>query len=344
MIKVGIIGGTGYTGAELLRLLLRHPAVTITAITSRAEAGQPVTALFPSLRGHTDLVFSDPRDDAPLRACDIVISATPNGVAMTQAPQLLAAGVRLIDVAADFRLKDVAVWEHWYGQAHRCPALVAEAVYGLPEMYREAIAQARLVANPGCYPTAVQLGFLPLIESGVIDLSSLVAHAVSGTSGAGRSAQVPLLFAEAGESVRAYHVGGHRHLPEIAQGLSAMARQAVAPVFVPHLVPMIRGIHATLTARLTRPDVDLQALFTARYNDEPFIDVLPAGSHPDTRSVRGTNICRMAVHRAPGTDRVVVLVAIDNLTKGASGQAVQNLNILCGFDETCGLTDIALLP
>ncbi|MHB1565627.1 MAG: N-acetyl-gamma-glutamyl-phosphate reductase [Acidiferrobacter sp.] len=344
MVKVGIIGGTGYTGAELLRLLLRHPKVTITAITSRAEAGQPVAALFPSLRGHTDLVFTDPRDEAALRVCDVVMSATPNGVAMTQAPQLLAAGVRLIDIAADFRLKDIAVWEHWYGQTHGCPALVAEAVYGLPEMYRGAIAQARLVANPGCYPTAVQLGFLPLIEAGVVDLSSLVATAMSGASGAGRSAQVPLLLAEAAESVRAYHVAGHRHQPEIAQGLSALAHRPVQPVFVPHLVPMIRGIHATLTARLTHADVDLQALFATRYRDEPFVDVLPAGSHPDTRTVRGTNICRIAVHQAPGTDTVVVLVAIDNLTKGASGQAVQNLNIMCGFDETCGLADIALFP
>ncbi|HUW98846.1 MAG TPA: N-acetyl-gamma-glutamyl-phosphate reductase [Acidiferrobacter sp.] len=344
MVTVGVIGGAGYTGSELLRILSRHPQVKITAITSRAEAGKPVASLFPSLRGHTDLCFSDPADDGVLRACDVVMSATPNGIAMMQAPGLLAAGVRLIDIAADFRIKDIAVWERWYGMAHNCPDLVAEAVYGLPEMYRDAISSARLVANPGCYPTAVQLGFLPLIENDLVDLSSLMAAAVSGVSGAGRSPHVPTLFAEASESVKAYNVGGHRHQPEIAQGLAHMAQKPVDFVFVPHLVPMIRGIHATLYGRLKDPMVDLQALYESRYRDEPFVDVLPAGSHPETRTVRGTNLCRIAVHKPKGSDKVIVLSAIDNLTKGASGQAVQNLNLMCGFEETMGLTDIALFP
>ncbi len=344
MVKVGIIGGTGYTGSELLRLLVRHPRVTVAAITSRAEAGHSVASLFPSLRGRCDLVFSDPEGEGVFADCDVVMSATPNGIAMTHAPRLLARGLRLIDIAADFRIRDVALWEQWYGMKHACPELVAEAVYGLPEQNREAIAKARLVANPGCYPTAVQLGFLPLVENGLAEPSSLMASAVSGTSGAGRAAHVPMLLSEASESVRAYAVGGHRHQPEIAQGLSRAAGRPVEFVFVPHVVPMIRGIHATLYARLTDPSVDLQALYEARYRDEPFVDVLPAGGHPDTRTVRGTNLCRIAIHRPKGTDKVVILSTIDNLTKGASGQAVQNLNLMCGFDETEGLCDIALFP
>ncbi len=344
MVKVGIIGGAGYTGSELLRLLSRHPQVTIAAITSRAEAGKSVASLFPSLRGHTDLCFSDPADDGVLQACDVVMSATPNGVAMTHAPRLLKAGVRVIDIAADFRIKDVAVWERWYGMSHACPEFVAEAVYGLPERHREAIRSARLVANPGCYPTAVQLGFLPLLENDLVDPTTLMAAAMSGVSGAGRSPHVPTLFAEASESVKAYNVGGHRHQPEIAQGLAQMAQKPVDFVFVPHLVPMIRGIHATLYGRLKDPAVELQTLYEERYRDEPFVDVLPAGAHPETRTVRGTNLCRIAVHKAPGSDKVIVLSAIDNLTKGASGQAVQNLNLMCGFEETLGLTDIALFP
>ncbi len=344
MVKVGIIGGTGYTGSELLRLLLRHPRVRIAAITSRAEVGREVASLFPSLRGRLDLAFSDPEDDTVLAGCDVVMSATPNGIAMTHAPGLLAQGVRLIDIAADFRIRDVALWEQWYGMKHACPELVAEAVYGLPERHREAIRGARLIANPGCYPTAVQLGFLPLVENDLVDLSSLMASAISGTSGAGRGAHVPMLLSEASESVKAYAVGGHRHQPEIAQALAQAAGRPVEFVFVPHLGPMIRGIHATLYARLKDPSVDLQGLYEERYRDEPFVDVLPPGGHPETRSVRGTNLCRIAVHRPRGTDKVIVLSAIDNLTKGASGQAVQNLNLMCGFDETEGLDDIALFP
>lgn len=344
MIKVGLIGGTGYTGAELLRMLVAHPQVEIVAITSRSEAGKSVASLFPSLRGHLDIVFSDPAEDARLKKCDVVISATPNGVAMTHAAALVAAGVRFIDVAADFRLKDVAVWEAWYGQKHVAPDLVAEAVYGLPEVHRNAIRTARLIANPGCYPTAIQLGFLPLLEQKLVYPDSLVAVAMSGVSGAGRVAHVPQLFAEVAESVRAYNVPGHRHQPEITQGLSAMAMTPVSCVFVPHLVPIIRGIHATLHGRLTDPGVDLQALYEDRFRDEPFVDILPSGSHPDTRMVRGTNMCQIAVHKPKGTDKVVILSAIDNLTKGASGQVVQNLNLMFGFEETLGLRHVALFP
>jgi N-acetyl-gamma-glutamyl-phosphate reductase len=343
MIRVGIVGGTGYTGVELLRLLALHPQAEIVAITSRSEAGVAVADLFPSLRHRIDLRFTEP-DAGRLAECDAVFFATPNGTAMTMAPALLAAGVRVIDLAADFRLRDAAEWEDWYGMPHACPDLLDEAVYGLPELNRDRIAGARLVANPGCYPTAVLLGFMPLVETGLVDAGSLIADAKSGVSGAGRKASVPTLMAECGEGFKAYGVPGHRHLPEIRQALGWMAGGEVGLTFVPHLLPMIRGIHATLYAGLVGEPRDLQALFEQRYAGEPFVDVLPAGSHPETRSVRGVNQCRVAVHRPQGGDTVVVLSVIDNLTKGAAGQAVQNLNLLFGLPETMGLEGIALLP
>ncbi len=342
MIKVGIVGGTGYTGVELLRLLAQHPDAELLAITSRGEAGTHVAEMFPSLRGSVGLKFSDPKD-APLAKCDIVFFATPNGIAMQQATNLLDAGVRVIDLAADFRIQDVAQWERWYGMTHASPALVAEAVYGLPEVNRAAIRHARLVANPGCYPTATQLGFLPLVESGCVDPGHLIADVKSGVSGAGRKAETHTLFSEAADNFKAYGVPGHRHLPEIQQGLARAAGGAVGLTFVPHLTPMIRGIHATLYARITRED-DFQELFEKRYVGEPFIDVLPPQSHPETRSVRAANTCRIAVHRPQGGDTLVVLSVIDNLVKGAAGQAVQNMNIMFGFDECAGLSHIPVLP
>ncbi len=344
MLKVGIIGATGYTGVELLRLLALHPKVEVRAVTSRKEAGKPLTELFPSLRGHYDLDFVNP-DETPLDDCDLVFFATPNGTAMKMVRPLLETGVRVIDLAADFRLRDAEVWADWYGLEHACPDLLAEAVYGLPELNRAAIAEARLVANPGCYPTATALGLLPLVaEEGLVDREHLIADCKSGVSGAGRKAQVATLFSEAEENFNAYGVAGHRHLPEIRQTLAQAAGQPVGLTFVPHLTPMIRGIHATLYARLQQPDADLQALFEARYADEPFVDVLPPGSHPQTRSVRGVNVCRIAVHRPQGGDQVVVLSVIDNLVKGAAGQAVQNMNIMFGLDERLGLDQPALLP
>jgi N-acetyl-gamma-glutamyl-phosphate reductase len=343
MIKVGIVGGTGYTGVELLRLLARHPQVELSAITSRKEAGMKVADMFPNLRGWVSLAFSDP-EQAGLDKCNVVFFATPNGVAMQQAGALLDAGVKVIDLAADFRLKDVKEWESWYKMEHACPDLVGEAVYGLPEINRAAIKGARLIANPGCYPTAVQLGFLPLIEAGLVDTSYLVADAKSGVSGAGRKAETHILFAEAADNFKAYAVQGHRHLPEIRQGLSRAAGHTVGLTFVPHLTPMIRGIHATLYARLNDKEADVQALYEKRYQDEAFVDVLPAGSHPETRSVRGANICRIALHRPQDGDVVVVLSVIDNLVKGAAGQAVQNMNILFGLPEALAIDDIGLLP
>ena len=341
-LKIGVVGGTGYTGVELLRLLAQHPNAEIALITSRGEAGTPVSAMFPSLRGRVDLEFSVP-SEAALKKCDLVFFATPNGVAMQQARVLYDAGIKIIDIAADFRIKDIPTWEKWYGVKHACPELVAAAVYGLPEVNREQIRGARIVANPGCYPTAVQLGFLPLVRNNLVDLRQLIADAKSGVSGAGRKAEVHTLFAEASDNFKAYGVMGHRHHPEIAQGLAAMAGAGVGLIFTPHLTPMIRGIHATLYATLSG-EVDLQALYEKTYAGEPFVDVMPAGSHPDTRSVRGSNLCRIAVHRPHGGNTAVVLSVIDNLTKGAAGQAVQNMNLMCGFAETTGLEQVPLMP
>lgn len=345
MVKVGVVGGTGYTGVELLRLLSRHPQVELVAITSRGEAGMAVADMFPSLRGRVNLKFVTPQD-AELERCDAVFFATPNGIAMKQATELVAAGVRVIDLAADFRIRDIAEWQKWYGMEHAAPELVAEAVYGLPEVNRAQIRQARVLANPGCYPTAVQLGFLPLVEAGLIEIDHLIADAKSGVSGAGRKAEVHTLLPEAADSFKAYGVPGHRHLPEIRQGLSLAAGKPVGLTFVPHLTPMIRGIHATLYGRL-KPDADasdLQGLYEKRYAGEAFVDVMPAGSHPETRSVRASNLCRIAVHRPQGSDTVVVLSVIDNLVKGAAGQAVQNLNIMFGCDEQAGLDIVPVSP
>ena len=346
MIKAGIVGGTGYTGVELLRLLVQHPEVELKTITSRKEAGSPVAAMFPSLRGRVDLAFSEP-SPASLRGCDVVFFATPNGVAMGEARALVDAGARVVDLSADFRIKDVAEWERWYKTKHAAPDLVAQAVYGLPEVNREHIRRARLVANPGCYPTATQLGFLPLVEAGVVDVDHLIADAKSGVSGAGRKAELHLSFSEAADNFMAYNLAGHRHWPEIRQGLAQAAKREVGLVFAAHLTPLIRGIHATLYARITR-EADFQKLFEKRYAGEPFVDVMPAGSHPDTRSVRAANVCRIAVHRPPeGTahkDTLVVLSVIDNLVKGASGQAVQNMNLMFGLAEASGLEHVPVVP
>ncbi|KPQ25830.1 MAG: N-acetyl-gamma-glutamyl-phosphate reductase [Halomonas sp. HL-48] len=344
MIKVGIVGGTGYTGVELLRLLAQHPQVSVAAITSRSEAGVKVSDMYPNLRGHYDtLAFSEPDADQ-LGSLDAVFFATPHGVAHALAGELLNKGTRVIDLSADFRLRDADEWAAWYAQPHGAPALLEEAVYGLPELHRERIKTARLVAVPGCYPTAVQLGYLPLLEAGLVDAGRLIADCKSGVTGAGRGAKVGSLLAEASESMKAYGASGHRHLPEIRQGLSDMHSAPVGLTFVPHLTPMIRGIHATLYATLSKAPDDLQALFERRFANEPCVDVMPAGSHPETRSVKGINTCRLAVHRPENGDTVVVLSVIDNLVKGASGQAIQNLNLMFGFDETAGLSAPAVMP
>lgn len=348
MIKAGIVGGTGYTGVELLRLLAKHPQVEVSVITSRAEAGVKVADLFPNLRGHVDLVFTEP-DVNILGQCDVVFFATPHGVAQNMMPVLMKTGTRIVDLSADFRIRDVPLWEKWYGQTHGAPDLVSQAVYGLPEVNRDVIRSAKLVACPGCYPTATQLGFLPLIENNLVDPSRLIANAASGASGAGRQAKIDNLLMEISDSFKAYGVKGHRHLPEIEQGLRDVQPAGVAAAqltFVPHLLPIIRGIHATLYATLLDVNQvpDLQSLYQQRYANEPFVDVLPAGEMPQTRSVKGSNVCRISVFRPQARDTVVVLSVIDNLTKGASGQAIQNMNIMFGFDETAGLDVVALLP
>ncbi len=346
MIEIGIVGGTGYTGVELLRLLAVHPQASVRLITSRKEAGMPVGDMFPSLRNTgaiSKLRYSDTATTG-LGGCDVVFFATPHGVAMSQARELVGAGVKIIDLAADFRLKDPAEFERWYKMPHSCPDLLAESAYGLPEMNRAAIAKARIVGNPGCYPTAIQLGFLPLVEAGIVDPAHLIADAKSGVSGAGRKAELGLMFSEASDNFKAYNVSGHRHHPEVVQGLNGFSKSPITLVFTPHLTPMIRGIHATLYATLTDKAVDLQALYEKRFAGEPFVDVMPPGSHPDTRSVRASNVCRIAVHRPQGGDIAVILAVEDNLVKGAAGQAIQNMNLMFGLPETTGLTAPPVLP
>lgn len=345
MIKAGVVGGTGYTGVELLRLLVSHPEVQLQAVTSRTEEGMPVADMYPSLRGRVDIAFCAP-DNARLTDCDVVFFATPHGVAMAQAPELLAAGVKVIDLAADFRLQDTATFEKWYKMPHSCPELLKEAAYGLVELNRDSIRTARIVGNPGCYPTTMQLGYAPLLKTGVIDPLHLIADCKSGVSGAGRKTEIATLFSEASDNFKAYGVSGHRHLPETLEQLGRLTSAKVGLLFTPHLAPMIRGMHSTLYARLSR-DIDnaaLQALFDDAYRNEPFIDVMPFGAHPETRTTRASNILRIALHRPDNGDTVVVLVVQDNLLKGAAGQAVQCMNLMFGLEETTGLMHMPVLP
>jgi len=345
-IKVGIVGGTGYTGVELLRLLAIHPDVELTAITSRGEAGMPVADMFPSLRGYVDLAFADPAT-ANLNACDVVFFATPHGVAMSQAQALLASNVKVIDLAADFRLQDTAVFEKWYKMPHICPDILTKAVYGIPELNREHIKSAQVIGNPGCYPTTVLLGLAPLLEQGLIDLSApIIADSKSGVSGAGRKAEVATLFAESSDTMKAYGVAGHRHHPEIHAQLMQLAKTDLQFIFVPHLIPMIRGMLSTIYVKLTgqAKTIDLQALYEQRYQHERFVDVMPAGSLPETRSVRGSNQIRIALHSQADTGYLTLIVVQDNLVKGAAGQAIQNMNIMFGLPEAAGLQVVPLLP
>ena len=346
MVKVGIVGGTGYTGVELLRLLVNHPEAEVAVITSRAEQGLRVDELYPNLRGHLDIAFTAP-DTEQLASCDVVFFATPHNVAMNTVPELLARGARIVDLSADFRIRDHQLWSQWYGEPHACPELLSDSVYGLPEFNREAIKTAQLVACPGCYPTSVQLGLMPLLQNQLVDPQRIIANSASGVSGAGRQAKIDNLHSEVSDSFKAYAVAGHRHLPEIEQGLGDMAGQPVSATFVPHLLPIIRGIQSTLYTTLIDSSVSLEAiqsLYENAYRDEPFVDLLPSGSHPQTRTVKGSNHCRISLHRPQGRDTLVVLSVIDNLVKGASGQAVQNMNIMLGLAENAGLQTVALIP
>ena len=343
MISVGIVGGSGYTGVELLRILAMHPNAEITVVTSRSEAGNKVASVYPSLSANIDLLFSQP-DVAALKECDCVFFAAPNGTAMQMVPELIKAGVKVIDLAADFRIKDSAVWEQWYKQPHACPDILQTAVYGLPELHREEIKQAQLIANPGCYPTAVILGFLPLIEAGLSQDAQLIADTKSGVSGAGRAANVPTLFSEAGENFKAYNVNAHRHWPEIKQVLEGVASKNVNFVFTPHLVPMVRGIFASLYVTKVKSVDKLAALYRQRYKDEPFVQVLEDNALPETKHVRASNQCMLSISCPYDGDTAVVLSVIDNLVKGAAGQAVQNMNLMFALEETTALMQPGLFP
>lgn len=344
-VQVGIVGGTGYTGVELLRTLANHPTAHVKMITSRSEKGVSVADMYPNLRGIYDLQFSVPDIDA-LKTCDVVFFATPHGVAMSMALELIEAGVKVIDLAADFRIEDLAVWEQWYGMTHSGEALMPKVAYGLPEYYRERIQKASIIANPGCYPTSILLGVLPLLKAGLVEANSIIADGKSGVSGAGKGANVAMLAAEMSESFKAYGVNGHRHQPEMTEKMEDITGEPVDLTFVPHLVPMIRGMESTIYVTLKEDTSQeaIQRLYEDAYASEPFVDVMPAGSVPETRMVKGSNMCRMAIYRPAGGNKVVITSVIDNLVKGAAGQAVQNMNILFGLDEQLGLNQVALLP
>ncbi|MGN5724149.1 N-acetyl-gamma-glutamyl-phosphate reductase [Acinetobacter calcoaceticus] len=349
VISVGIVGGTGYTGVELLRILLRHPKAQVRVLTSRTEAGKPVADMFPNLRGHTDLQFSDLNID-DLKKCDVVFFATPHGVAMQHAKELITAGTKVIDLAADFRLQNLEQFEKWYGMEHACPDVLEKSVYGLTELNREKIKQAQVIGNPGCYPTTVQLGLAPLLKSAqaLIETKNIIIDAKSGVSGAGRKASLGMIYSENADNFKAYGVAGHRHHPEIVEALENISGQKggfEGLLFVPHLVPMIRGMLSTIYVDLTETgkQTDIQALYEQFYANEKFVDVMPANSSPETRSVRGANELRIALYK-PQPNKLIILAVQDNLVKGASGQAVQNMNLMFGFDEDEGLQGIGLLP
>lgn len=349
MISVGIVGGTGYTGVELLRLLLRHPQARVDVLTSRTEAGKRVADMFPSLRGHTELEFSD-LDLDRLKQCDVVFFATPHGVAMQHAQELIDSDTKVIDLAADFRLQNLAEFEKWYGMQHSCPTVLTESVYGLTELNREKIKNARVIGNPGCYPTTVQLGLAPLLKNDttLINTQNIIIDAKSGVSGAGRKASLGMIYSENADNFKAYGVAGHRHHPEIVEALeniSGQKGQFNQILFVPHLVPMIRGMLSTIYVDLTEQgqQLDIQALYEDFYKNERFVDVMPANSSPETRSVRGANELRIALYRVQ-KNKLIILVAQDNLVKGAAGQAIQNMNLMFNFDEAVGLEGIGLLP
>ncbi|MDC0931208.1 N-acetyl-gamma-glutamyl-phosphate reductase [Methylophilaceae bacterium] len=340
--KVSIFGGTGYTGVELIRLLLNHPHVEIYQITSRKDKGKRVDEIYPSFRGILNNIFVSP-EDADLKNVDIVFFATPNGIAMNYADSLISDGKIVIDLAADFRIKDKDVWEKWYGMKHKSPNLIDQAVYGLPEINRDIVKKSKLIANPGCYPTAIQLALIPLLKKKLINPTNIIADAKSGISGAGKNPELKLLMAEAEEDFRAYGIGGHRHLPEIEENLASICGENVKLTFVPHLVPMVRGIHATLYVECIK-DFEAYDIFESFYEDEPFVDVMPADMSPNTKSVRASNFCRISFHREIDSNRLIIFSVIDNLMKGAAGQAIQNMNIVMDWPEASGISFVPITP
>ncbi|WP_446010400.1 N-acetyl-gamma-glutamyl-phosphate reductase [Candidatus Electrothrix sp.] len=349
MLKVGIIGASGYTGVELARILSTHPEVELTVATSRQYAGKPLSEVFPNLRKRVDLVCQNLGPEELVDRADFFFAAVPHKTAMDLVPILLKAGKKVVDLSADFRIRDPAVYEEWY-QPHSSAEFIEEAVYGLPELYRDQVKGARLTANPGCYPTSITLGLAPLLREGLIDPAGLIIDSKSGTSGAGRSAAVGTLFCEVTDGFRAYKVGGdHRHIPEIEQELSVLAGMPVTISFTPHLLPISRGILSTMYAPLnneisTTTEAEIQELYEQTYADEPFVRVCPAGSFPVTQHVRGSNCCDIGIKVDARTNRIIVMSAIDNIVKGASGQAVQNMNLMNGFKETCGLMGAPFFP
>jgi len=345
-LNVAIVGSSGYTGGELMRILLGHPNVTVSAITSERSAGQPITAIFPHLASLTKLVC-EPLDAAVIaKKAGLVFLALPHVTAQDAANKFRELGTKVVDLSADYRLADPAVYEQWYEHGHQYPELLKQAVYGLPELRREQIKKASLIANPGCYPTSAILGLAPLIKQDKVDLSSIIIDSKSGVTGAGRSPAPAYHFPEANEGLMAYKIGTHRHTPEIEQELSALANQPVTVSFTPHLIPMNRGILTTIYARLKEnaDTIKLHAQYREFYRQEPFVRVLPLGQQPNVRNVRGSNFCDIGVTADPRSGRAIVVSAIDNLVKGAAGQAVQNMNLMMSFEETTGLANAGLFP
>ena len=342
-IKVGIIGGSGYTGIELLRILHLHNSAKVAVITSRALEGKKVSEIFPSMSGISDLDYSLP-DDKALYECNIIFFATPHGVAMNSANSFINKGIKVVDLGADFRMNDADLWSEWYNMEHTQSSLLKEAVYGQPEIRRNLIKEARLIANPGCYPTAVLLALKPLLENNLIDPSNIIADCKSGASGAGRIANQKMLLSEASENFRAYGVSGHRHFPEIKQELELIAKGPIGLTFVPHLIPMIRGIEATIYVDLLDSNVDIQSYFENAYKNEEFVKILPKGAYPETRSVKSSNYCQISIEYIEHSNKLVIMSVIDNLVKGAAGQAIQNMNLMFGLNEQEGLRQVGLLP
>ena len=348
-IRVGIFGASGYTGGELMRILLGHDQAELAFVSSRSLAGRPVAEEFPHLRGRIENRFCG-LEEALKCPCELAFFATPAGTAMELAPKLLERGVRVVDLSADYRLRDRALWQEHYGMKHASPDLLSEAVYGLTELNRRQLAGARLVANPGCYPTVVLLGLAPLLKEGLVDASSLIVDAKSGISGAGANPSTPLLYGSVVDRIAAYKVGEHRHVPEMLQALRELMppesdRAALELTFVPHIVPAFRGMEATFYLQPAKPpaSVDWRRPYTELYAKEAFIDIMEPGRFPDSRSVRGSNLCHIGL-RQVSDQRVVVSSVIDNLVKGAAGQAVQNMNLMFGFSETQGLNSLPFNP
>jgi len=343
--KIGIIGATGYTGVELLRLLLHHPEVEVTALTSQKYAGVQIGQVFPSLTKHLQVKCEELSVEEISKKTDFVFTALPHKTAMETVPLFYRMGKRVVDLSADFRLKDPEVYERWY-QKHTAPDLLSESVYGLPELHRDKIRSAKIVGNPGCYPTGALIGLIPLIKKGFVTSEGIVVDSKSGVIGAGRDVVLESLFCEVNEGVKAYKIFAHRHTPEIEQELSLLSQKKIAVAFVPHLIPMDRGILTTLYVQLTKKmkTEELLNAFQECYEGEPFVRIYPKGKLPNTKDVRGSNFCDIGAVVSEADGRAVVVTAIDNLVKGASGEAIQNMNIMLGYPETMGLDVVPLFP